>query len=108
MKTNVLIFFGLAKVLLFRVIMMYPSLLFLGTPGANLVYIAHPLPGESFKGAKSFIGTQEMQIIFVVKDKLFCSMKKCMVSMATINMTLAHGGVHTRLVIFPLLLILDH
>ena len=99
MKTNVLIFFGLAKVLLFRVKMKYPSLfdprhkghLFLGTPGANLVYLAHPLPGESFKGAKSFIGTPEMQIIFVVKDKLFCSMKKCMVSMTTINLILANG-----------------
>ena len=61
-----------------------------GGGGANLVYLAHPLPGELFKDAKSFIGTQEMQIIFVVKDKLFCSMK-CMVSMAIINMILAHG-----------------
>ena len=35
-------------------------------------------------------------------------MKKCMVSMATVNMSLEHGGVHTQLVISPLLLILDH
>ena len=116
MKTNVLFFFGLAKVLLFRVKMKYPSLLicdfkdiyFYLPRGLNLVYLAHNLPGEPLKGAKSFIGTPEMQTIFVVKDKLFCSMKKCMVSMATISMILDHGGVHTRLVIFPLLLILDH
>ena len=80
MKTNVLIFFGLAKVLFFWVKMKYPSLfeshLSAGIPGDNLTYLAHPLPGQSFKGAKSLIGTPEMQRIFVVKDKLFCSMKK--------------------------------
>ena len=41
-------------------------------------------------GAKSFIGTPEMQIIFVLKDKLICTMKKCMVSMATVNFILKH------------------
>ena len=62
-------------------------------------------------GAKSFIGTPEMQIIFVLKDNLFCTMKKekCMVSMATVNVILEHGGVHTNLLRYPLLLIiLDH
>ena len=49
-----------------------------------------------------------MQRIFVLKDKLVCAMKKCMVSMATVNMILEHRGVHTKLVIYPLLLILDH
>ena len=96
--------------------MKYPSLfeprhygqLSPGTPGANLTYLAHPLPGQSFKGAKSVIWTPEMQRMFVLKDKLFGCMKKCMVSMATINMILEHGGVHTKLVIYPLLLILDH
>ena len=44
------------------------------TPGANLTYLAPP--GQFFMGAKSFIGTPEMQIIFVLKDKLFCIMKK--------------------------------
>ena len=58
--------------------------------------------------AKSFIGTLEMQRIFVFKDKLFCTMKTCMVSMATIDMILKDGGVHTKLVISPLLLIVDH
>ena len=59
-------------------------------------------------GAKSFIGTPEMQRIFVLKENLVCTMKKCMVSMATINVVLEHGGVHTKLVISPILLILDH
>ena len=39
----------------------------------------------------SFIGTLEMQRIFVFKDKLVCAMKKRMVSMATVNMIL---GLH--------------
>ena len=59
-------------------------------------------------GAISFIGTPEMQIIFVLKDKRFCTMKKCMVSMATVNVVLEHEGVHIKLAISPLLLILDH
>ena len=50
------------------------------TPGANLTYLAPPPPpGQFFMGAKSFIGTPEMQRIFVLKDKLNCTMKKCMV-----------------------------
>ena len=57
-------------------------------------------------GAKSFIGTSEMQRTFVFKDLFFCTMKTRMVSMATVNVIFEHGGVHTRLVIFPLLLIL--
>ena len=64
-------------------------------------------PGQFCVGAKSFIGTPEMQRIFVLKDKLFCTMKECMVSMATINVILEHGGVHIKLVISPLLPILD-
>ena len=79
----------------------------INTPGANLTYLA-PLPGQFFMGAKSFIGTPEMQRIFVLKDKLNCTMKKCMVSMATINAILEHGGVHRKLTISLLLLILDH
>ena len=59
-------------------------------------------------GAKSFIGTPEMQIIVVIKDKLICTMNKFMVSMAFVNMILEHGGVHTKLLISPLLRILDH
>ena len=43
-------------------------------------------------GAKSIIGTPEMQRIFVIKDKLFCTKEKCMVSMATVNTILEHGG----------------
>ena len=42
-------------------------------------------------GARSFIRSAEMQRSFVLKDKLFCTMKKCMVSMATINVILEHG-----------------
>ena len=76
------------------------------TPGANLTYLAPP--GQFFMGAKSFIGTPEMQRIFVLKDKLNCTMKKCMVSMATINTILKHGGGHRKLIISQLLLILDH
>ena len=32
-----------------------------------------------------------MQRIFVIKDKLNCIMKKCMVSMATVNVIFEHG-----------------
>ena len=64
------------------------------TPGANLTYLAPP--GQFFMGAKSFTGTPEMQRIFVLKEKLVCTMKKCMVSMATVNVVLEHGGVHTK------------
>ena len=59
-------------------------------------------------GAKSFIGTPEMQRIVVLKDKLICTMNKFMVSMAFVNMILEHGGEHTKLLISPLLRILDH
>ena len=45
---------------------------------------------------------------FVHKDKYVCTMKKCMVSIATINMIFEHGHVHTKLVIYPLLFILDY
>ena len=47
------------------------------TPGANLTYLAPPPPQDNFfMGAKSFIGTPEMQRIFVLKDKLNCTMEK--------------------------------
>ena len=36
-----------------------------------------------------------MQRNLVLKEKLFCTMKKCMVSVATVNMILEHGDVHT-------------
>ena len=56
-----------------------------------------------------FFGTLEMQRRFVLKDKLVCTMKKKrIVSMATVNIILEHGGVHAKLVMSPLLLILDH
>ena len=48
-----------------------------------------------------------MQRMFVLKDKLNCTMKKCMVTMATVYAILEHGCVHTKLTISPLLLILD-
>ena len=47
-------------------------------------------------GAKSFIGTPEMQRIFVLKDKLNCTLKKSMVSMVTVKPILEHGGVHRK------------
>ena len=53
------------------------------TPVANLTYIASPK--TIFTGAKSFIGTLEMQITFDLKDKLNWYMKKCTVSMATVK-----------------------
>ena len=59
-------------------------------------------------GAKVFIGATEMQRIFVVKDKLNYTMKNCMVSMATVNLILKHVGVHTKLIISSLLLIIDY
>ena len=42
-------------------------------------------------GARSFIRSREMQRSLVLKDYIFCTMKKCMVSMATINMILDYG-----------------
>ena len=73
---------------------------------ANLTYLASPK--TIFTGAKLFIGTLEMQITFVPKDKLNCYMKKCTVSMATVNVILNNGGVHTKLTISPVLRILDY
>ena len=61
-----------------------------------------------FKRAKSIIGLPEMQRIFVLKDKLVFTMKKCMVSMAFVDMTLEHRGVQTKLAIYPLLFTPDH
>ena len=56
-----------------------------------------------------FFGTLEMQRSFVFKDKLVWTMKKRrMVSMATVNIILEHGGVHAKLSMSPLLLILDN
>ena len=49
-----------------------------------------------------------MQKIFVLKDKLIRTMKKFMVSMAIVNAILEYGGVHSELLISPLLLIVDH
>ena len=50
-----------------------------------------------------------MQRSFAFKDKLVCTMEKTrIVSMATVNIILEHGGVHAKLVMSPLLLILDH
>ena len=59
-------------------------------------------------GAKSFIGIIKMQKMFVLKDKLNCTLKQCMVSMATVNAILEDGGIHTKLFISPLLLILNY
>ena len=56
-------------------------------------------------GVKSFIGTIEMQRIFVLKDVLNYTMKNCMVSIATVNVILKQGGIHTKLIISSLLLI---
>ena len=58
--------------------------------------------------AKRFAKIPEMQRNFVLKDKLVFTMKQCMVSMAFVYMFLEHGGVHTKLVIYPLLLTPDH
>ena len=71
--------------------------------------LAHPHPGQSFKGVKSFIGTPEMERTFVVKDTLFCSMKKMHGLHGNHgNIILKHWGVHAKMAISPLLLILDH
>ena len=59
-------------------------------------------------GAKSFTGTPEMQKKNVPTDKLKCIMKKCTVSMATVNVILEDGGIHKKLIISPVLLILDY
>ena len=88
--------------------LLVPFQLYVLTPGANLTYLTTPSPRQFFMGAKSFIVTQEMKRMFVLKEKLACTMRKCMVSMATVNVILKYGGVHTKLVISPLLLILDH
>ena len=52
-------------------------------------------------GAKSFIGTPEMRRFFVINDKLVCTMEKCTVSMAIVNVIIEHGGVHISAVTHP-------
>ena len=42
-------------------------------------------PKQVYMGAKSVIGTHETQTICVPKEKLVCSVNKCMVSMTTVN-----------------------
>ena len=46
------------------------------TTGANLTYMYLAPQGQFFIGAKSFIGTTEMQRFFVFKDKRVCTMEK--------------------------------
>ena len=58
-------------------------------------------------GAKLLTGTPEMKKN-VPKDKLKCIMKKCTVSMATVNVILEDGGKRTKLIMSPLFLILDY
>ena len=76
------------------------------TPGANLTYLASPR--QFFMSAKSFTGTLEMQQNFFPKDKLKRTMKKCTVFMETVNVILEDEGIHTKLILSPLLLILDY
>ena len=57
-------------------------------------------------GAKSFIGTPKLQILFVIKDKLVCTIKKCIVSKATVKVILEHGGCkykigHISTIVYP-------
>ena len=59
-------------------------------------------------GAKSLTWTPEMQRNVVLNDKLVYTMQKQMVSVSTVNVILEHRGVHTKLVRYTLLLILDH
>ena len=72
----------------------------LGNPGANLIYLC--TPRQFFMGTKSFIGTTEILRIFFLNDRLNYTMKNCMVSMATVNVILKHGGVHKILIISSL------
>ena len=51
-----------------------------------------------FNGCK--IAHWDPRNAFVHKDKFVCTMKKCMVSIATINTIFEHGHVHTKLVIY--------
>ena len=74
-----------------------------GIPGANLTYL---VPQDDFNGCK--IVHWDPRNVFVHRDKFVCTMKKCMVSIATINTIFEHGHVHTKLVMYPLLFILDH
>ena len=61
-----------------------------GTKGANLTYLA--TPGQFYMSAKWFTGTTVMQRMAILKDKLACRMeKKCIVSMAPINVIVEHG-----------------
>ena len=66
-----------------------------GIPGANLTYM-YLAPQDDFNGCK--IIHWDPRNAFVHKDKFVCTMKKCMVSIATIN----------TIIIYPLLFILDH
>ena len=75
------------------------------TAVANLTYLASPK--TNFHGCQIFNLDPRNANIFASKDKLNCTMKKCMVSMATVNLILENGGVHTKSTISPLLVILD-
>ena len=83
----------------------HPSVVVVG--GCSFVLVFFVL---IYNMAALFFGTLEMQRRFVLKDKLVCTMKKKkrIVFMATVNIILEHGGVHAKLVMSPLLLILDH
>ena len=76
------------------------------TPGANLTYLAPPR--TIFHGCQIVHWDPRNAKNFVLKDKLNCTMKKCMVSMATIYTILEHGVGHRILPISQLLLILNH
>ena len=59
-------------------------------------------------GAKSFIGTPENAKNFCPQRQTYLHYEKIMVLMSIVSMILEHGDVHTKLLISPLLLTLDH
>ena len=69
-----------------------------GISGANLTYLA---PQDDFNGCK--IVHWDPRNAFVHKDKFVCTMKKCMVSIATINTIFEHGHIigYISAIIYP-------
>ena len=76
-------------------------------------------PQDNFHGCQIVHWDHRNEKKIVLKDKLILHYEKKkkkkkkkkknrMVSMAIVNVILKHGGVHTKLLMFQLLLILDH
>ena len=70
----------------------------LSATGANLTHCVSP--NTIFHGCQIIYwdARNEKKKTFDRKDKLTCTMEKCTVSMATVNVILQDGGIQTKLI----------